>query len=329
MANEKEDFKCPLLNVLVQIFGMKLNEGARSAMQKDLQAFIRYLTEERGLSRNTLESYQRDLTQYIDYLHNHNIVSMQETSKTQIAGYLSKLRQLGRASATISRMMVSIRAFYQFLLKERIIDMDPTLHVEAPKLEKKLPKVLSIKEVELLLDAPLLATANGVRDKAMLEMLYATGIRVSELISLDVEHVNLSLGFIRCIGSGAKERIIPISRIAAECMETYMVQMRPKLLRQSQEEPALFISRLGTRMTRQGFWKIVKRYAQETNISQEITPHTLRHSFASHLLENGADLRSVQEMLGHADISTTQIYTQVTKSKMKDVYNRAHPRASL
>ncbi len=298
-------------------------------MQKDLQSFIRHLTDERGLSSNTLESYKRDLAQYIDFLHSQNIRSMRETGKTQIAGYLSRLRQHGRATATLSRTLVSIRAFYRFMVKERRLDTDPTLYVEAPKLEKKHPKVLSIKEVELLLDAPLTETANGMRDKAMLEMLYATGIRVTELIMLDVEHVNLSMGFIRCIGKGAKERIIPISRIAGEWLNTYITCMRPVLLKKSRDEPALFISHLGTRITRQGFWKIMKRYAVESSISQEITPHTIRHSFAAHLLENGADLRSVQEMLGHADISSTQMYTQVTKSKMKDVYNRAHPRANL
>jgi integrase/recombinase XerD len=296
-------------------------------MKKELKSFIHFLSDERGLAKNTLDSYERDVAQYIDYLQSNGMVLLKDTKKLHISNYLHHLRQLGRAAATQSRTIVSIRAFYQYLVRERIMDQDPSVQLETPKLEKRLPNVLTIQEVESLLEAPQTTVPNGMRDKAMLEVLYATGIRVSELISLEVEHVNPEMGFVRCMGKGSKERIIPLGAIASEFVSSYISTMRPKLLKQSKTEAALFINHLGTRITRQGFWKIIKKYAAETQIVKEITPHTLRHSFAAHLLENGADLRSVQEMLGHADISTTQIYTQVTRSKMKEVYDRTHPRA--
>jgi integrase/recombinase XerD len=298
-------------------------------MIKELQSFIQYLNVERGLSRNTLESYKRDIEQYLAFVKQQGITAWRESGKAQIAGYMNELKLLGRAAATLSRVMVSVRAFYQFLWKEHIIESDPSQSVETPKLEKKLPNVLSIEEIETLLEAPLTNHANGSRDKAMLELLYATGTRVSELISLNVDDVNLQMGYIRCIGKAGKERMIPIGSMSVRCLEVYITEMRPKILKHPEPLDALFIGHLGTRMTRQGFWKIIKRYAQETGIMKPITPHTVRHSFAAHLIENGADLRSVQEMLGHADISTTQMYTLVTKSKMKEVYNRSHPRAHM
>jgi integrase/recombinase XerD len=297
-------------------------------MKHDLQNFIHYLSVERGLAQNTLESYERDLTQYIKYLLECGLHSWDQSQKAHITAYLLKLKQAGRASATVSRSMVSIRAFYQFMVREKMLDKDPSVNMETPKPGKRLPKVLSIQEVETLLEAPRTSTPNGMRDKAMLEVLYATGIRVSELISLNVSSINLGMGFVRCIGKGSKERIIPLGRIAAGCLHSYL-DMRGKLLKRNIHEEALFVSHLGRRMTRQGFWKIIKKYALEANIHKEITPHTMRHSFATHLLENGADLRAVQEMLGHADISTTQVYTHVTKSRMKEVYDRTHPRAKL
>ncbi|MBD0380668.1 site-specific tyrosine recombinase XerD [Paenibacillus sedimenti] len=298
-------------------------------MNKDLQSFIRFLSVERGLSRNTLESYERDLQQFVAYMEQQGVTAWRDSGKTHIAGYLSKLKLLGRASATMSRTMVSIRALYQYLIRERILESDPSITVETPKLEKKPPKVLTIAEVETLLEAPQPESAGGARDKAMLELLYATGIRVSELTSLNITDVNLDMGFIRCIGKADKERNIPIGSMSVRCLESYLTKYRSKLLKKVADEGALFIGHLGTRMTRQGFWKILKRYALEVNIQKDITPHTLRHSFAAHLIENGADLRSVQEMLGHSDISTTQMYIQVTKLKMKEVYNRAHPRANM
>ncbi|MBP1155172.1 MULTISPECIES: site-specific tyrosine recombinase XerD [unclassified Paenibacillus] len=298
-------------------------------MKNDLESFIRFLSEERGLAQNTLDSYERDLSQYIVFLEESGVYSLRDSGKVNITGYLLRLKQKGRATATLSRNMVSIRALYQYMVKVRRMESDPSMHMETPKLEKRIPKVLSVSEMERLLESPLTSTPNGMRDKAMLEVLYATGIRVSELISLDVDSVNLTVGFIRCIGKAGKERIVPLGGIASQYVTEYIDTMRPKLLKQSKSEEALFINHLGTRITRQGFWKIIKRYALESNIQMEITPHTLRHSFAAHLLENGADLRSVQEMLGHADISTTQIYTQVGRGKIKDVYNRTHPRAKI
>ncbi|MFD2611945.1 site-specific tyrosine recombinase XerD [Paenibacillus gansuensis] len=298
-------------------------------MMNDLHTFIHYLSVERGLSRNTLESYERDITKYIEFLAKEGITAWEQVTKAQIISYMLKLRQLGRASATISRTLIAVRSFHQFLVRERITAGDPTLNMETPRQEKRLPKVLSIAEVETLLEAPETSTPAGLRDKAMLEVLYATGIRVSELISLDVDSVNLPMGFVRCIGKGSKERIIPLGRIAGECLDVYIQTMRPQLLKSNRDEPSLFLNHHGARLTRQGFWKIIKKHAKEVSIMKEITPHTLRHSFATHLLENGADLRAVQEMLGHADISTTQIYTHVTKSKMKEVYDRTHPRAKM
>ncbi|TNJ67373.1 site-specific tyrosine recombinase XerD [Paenibacillus hemerocallicola] len=298
-------------------------------MKRHLHNFIHYLTVERGLAHNTLESYERDLIHYLGYIDKQGVRSLEETGKFHIVQYLQELKQLGRAPATLSRNIVSIRAFYQYLVRERLIVQDPSVHMETPKLEKRLPKVLTVEEVERLLDAQETTAAAGMRDKAMLELLYATGIRVSELISLNVGDVNIEMGFIHCTGKGSKERIVPLGRIAAVWLSQYIESARLHLLRQEKSEEALFINHLGTRLTRQGFWKIMKRYAREAGIDKEITPHTLRHSFATHLLENGADLRSVQEMLGHADISTTQVYTHVTKSKMKEIYDRTHPRANM
>ena len=298
-------------------------------MKRDLQSFIQYLTEEKGLAPNTLESYHRDLFQYIEYLEQSGVHSLKDSGKLHVSGYLLKLKQLGRATATISRSTVSIRSFYQYMVRERRLDSDPTLMLETPKLEKRMPIILSVQDVEKLLEAPRTTTLSGMRDKAMLEVLYATGIRVSELISLDVDSVNPGLGFVRCAGNSGKERIIPLGKVASKYVTAYTDTVRRKLLKPGKTESALFVNHLGTRITRQGFWKIIKRYAQESEIRSEITPHTLRHSFAAHLLENGADLRSVQEMLGHADISTTQIYAQVARGKMKDVYDRTHPRAKI
>jgi integrase/recombinase XerD len=298
-------------------------------MKQQLLIFIQYLSVEKGLAQNTLESYERDLTQYMDFVEKSGITQLKDTKKLTIQNYLLQLKKLGRASSSVTRSMVSIRSFYQFLVRERMLELDPSLNMESPRLVKRLPKVLSIQEVESLLEAPETITPYGMRDKAMLELLYATGIRVSELVSLNAGHVNLGMGFVRCIGKGSKERIIPLGRIAAKWLHDYIQIMRQQLLRESKLDDALFINHLGTRLTRQGFWKIIKKYGREARILKEITPHTLRHSFATHLLDNGADLRAVQEMLGHADISTTQIYTHVNKSRMKEVYNRTHPRAKL
>ncbi|BAD40806.1 site-specific tyrosine recombinase XerD [Symbiobacterium thermophilum] len=294
-------------------------------MNNLIHEFINYLSVERGLATNTLESYGRDLRQYYQYL-GEDQVDLDAVSRSTIINYLMYLQKQGKATATIARRLAALKAFYQFLVREKRIKTDPTANLESPKLEKRLPRVLTVSEVERLLAQPDPSLPAGLRDRAMLELLYATGIRVSELVSLNIEDVNLETGYIRCTGKGSKERIVPLGSLAIKWVKEYLQQGRPKLVK-DREEAALFVNHHGHRLTRQGFWKIVKKYAEDARIDKEITPHTLRHSFATHLLENGADLRSVQEMLGHADISTTQIYTHVTKGRLKEVYARTHPRA--
>jgi integrase/recombinase XerD len=296
-------------------------------MKNDVREFLDYLVIERGLSKNTIDSYRRDLMGYIVYLQEvGNMQSLNDVNRVKIIEYLMNLKDKGRASTTLARHTASVRAFHQFLLREKKTRQDPSVHIETPKTERKLPKVLSLKEVELLLNAPKTNGAIGQRDQAMLEVLYATGIRVSELVGLDETDVHLKMGFVRCIGKGNKERIIPIGNMAGESLDTYLQSGRKSLLKNKIDD-ALFLNNHGSRLSRQGFWKILRKLSLQANIHKELTPHTLRHSFATHLLENGADLRAVQEMLGHADISTTQIYTHVTKARLKDVYTSYHPRA--
>lgn len=296
-------------------------------MKKLIHEFINYLSVERGLAMNTLESYGRDLRQYSQFLdQDEDESNLDAVSRTTIINYLVHLQTQGKATATIARRLAALKAFYQFLVRENRIKADPTANLESPKLEKRLPRVLTVKEVERLLAQPEPAHAAGMRDRAMLELLYATGIRVSELVSLNVNDVSLDMGYIKCSGKGSKERIVPLGTLAIQSCREYLAPARNRLIK-DREETALFVNHHGHRLTRQGFWKIVKKYADDAKIDKEITPHTLRHSFATHLLENGADLRSVQEMLGHADISTTQIYTHVTKGRLKEVYARTHPRA--
>lgn len=295
-------------------------------MKSLVDEFIHYLAVERGLAENTMDSYQRDLDNYLGFLAKEKITEIQKTTKTHIMAYLLFLQKSGRATATISRHLAALKSFYHFLLRERRIEKDPTANLESPKLEKKLPRVLSVDEVELLLKEPKVAEPAGLRDKAMLELLYATGIRVTELITLNLDHVNLEVGYIRCFGKGSKERIVPLGSVARKYVGEYLQRGRVKLIKVKAEQ-ALFVNHHGRRLTRQGFWKIIKKYARSAGIAKDITPHTLRHSFATHLLENGADLRSVQEMLGHADITTTQIYTHLTKGRLREVYAKTHPRA--
>lgn len=295
-------------------------------MDTYVDEFINYLAVERGLAQNTLESYGRDIRQLAEYLKQNNLGLLKDTNRGTIMHYLNAMKNQGRAMSSISRNLAAIKAFYQYLMRERYIHRDPVASMEAPKLEKKLPKVLTVNEIDRLLKQPAARSPAGIRDKAMLELLYATGIRVSELISLTVADTNLEMGYIKCYGKGSKERIVPLGSIAAQCVRDYLAKGRNRLIRTPHVE-ALFLNQHGKQLTRQGFWKIMKRYAAEANIQKEITPHTLRHSFATHLLENGADLRSVQEMLGHADISTTQIYTHITNKHLQEVYDKTHPRA--
>lgn len=295
-------------------------------MEQQIEDYLAYLSVERGLAQNTLDAYGRDLRAYARFLQKHGLTTFLDTEKEAVRAYLEQLHNLGRASSTISRNLAAIKSFYQFLVGEDIIEKDPTEYLESPKVTKRLPRVLNVSEVEALLNQPNLEDAHSIRDKAMLEVIYATGIRVSELVSLDLLDINLDAGYLRCIGKGNKERIVPLGSVAIKYLELYLQVARGELVRRG-GETALFVNHHGRRLTRQGFWKIVKRYAKEANIDENITPHTLRHSFATHLLENGADLRSVQEMLGHADISTTQIYTHITRNRLQEVYRKSHPRA--
>lgn len=296
-------------------------------MKNQIEDFLHFIIVEKGLAKNTVDSYQRDLTKYTQYLVNvEQMTSLNDVTRIDIMNYLFFLREEGRASTTIARTIASIRSFHQFLLREKQTTNDPSVHIETPKQERKLPNVLSFDEVDALLSAPNTSTPFDYRNKAMLELLYASGIRVSELCSLKLQDVHLSMGFIRCIGKGNKERIIPIGKLAIEALSKYINFSRAILMKKNHHD-FLFINHHGTSLSRQGFWKILKKISKDAKIKKELTPHTLRHSFATHLLENGADLRAVQEMLGHVDISTTQIYTHVTKTRLKDVYSNFHPRA--
>lgn len=290
-----------------------------------LEEFLNYLRVERGLAHNTVESYHYDLIQFAAYLARKNS-TLKDASEGLVLNYLSCQKERGRSARTLSRYLAAIRSFYHYLLQERYISVDPTQNLTSPKLEKRLPRVLSVQEVDLLLSQPDVRTVTGLRDRAMLELLYAAGMRVSELTGLNTEHLNLEMGYVRCVGKGGRERIIPIGMVAVRYTREYLLKSRAKLRKNSWEK-ALFLNRHGKRLTRQGFWKILKGYARKAGIQREITPHILRHSFATHLLENGADLRIVQEMLGHADVATTQIYTHLSQKRLREVYERAHPRA--
>lgn len=294
-------------------------------MKQLISSFTVYLDKEKKLSQNTLESYKRDITQYLTYLNNNGILDISLSNTTTVITYLLYLQKTGKSTSTISRNLASIRSFYKFLLLNKQIESDPTINLETPKTERRQPNILTLQEVDTLLTQPLEHTDKGIRDKAMLELLYATGIRVTELISLDIEDVNLDLGFIKC-SSGVKERVIPIGSIALNSLTKYINDNRINFIK-NQDEESLFLNYYGNRLTRQGFWKIIKAYTEQAKIGKTITPHTLRHSFATHLIQNGADLRSVQEMLGHSDISTTQVYAHLMKNRIKEVYNKTHPRA--
>lgn len=296
-------------------------------MEAHLKQYIRFLQEEGRLSHNSLASYERDLICFIQYIEENGVSELTEIQRHHISKYMHKLKEQGRKAATISRHMVSLRAFFHYLALRGHIIHNPSIYMEAPKQEKKPPTVLTVATTNVLMDMPQCDSAAGKRDKAMLELLYATGIRVSELVSLNVEHVHIQLGYIQCIGSGQKERIIPINRTSAAALSDYLESGRSKLMTEREAGSALFLNHLGTRMTRQGFWKVIKKYAKEAGIGEEITPHTLRHSVATHLLDNGADVRTVQELLGHADIASTLKYAQISKVRMKEVYTSAHPRA--
>ena len=290
-----------------------------------LSGYQTYLETEKRASQNTLSSYMRDLNQFAAWLEEHSDDELRTVDSETVTAYVEWMTGKGKSAATVTRSIASIKSFYLYLQGRGEVKSNPARGVATQKVERKFPDILTSREVELFLEQPQCIDPKGYRDHAMLELLYATGIRVSELISLNVEDVSLSAGFIRCAGKG-KERIIPLYPAAVKALSDYVKDIRPQLIADS-EETALFVNMNGERMSRQGFWKIVKHYQDMAQINKDITPHMLRHSFAVHLLENGADLRSIQEMLGHADISSTQIYTHVVKKQLKDVYQRAHPRA--
>jgi len=294
-------------------------------MDELIDSFLNYLSVERGLSGNTLSSYRRDLKCYADFLSGKRIDTLPKAGKNEIVDFMFYQKDKGLAPNSVSRRLSAIRMFYKFLARERIIKSDPSSQIDSPKLWKKIPDVLSLSEVELLLAQPGSRDVQGIRDRAFLEALYATGMRVSEVVNLKTGNVNMDVGFLRCIGKGNKERIIPLGKKAIGCIARYLDTARKKMLG-SKESEYLFVSRLGKKMSRQSFWKIIKKYARQARIKKEIKPHMLRHSFATHLLERGADLRSVQEMLGHSNISTTQIYTHVNKDRLKSIHKMFHPR---
>ncbi len=287
--------------------------------------YLVFLRVERGLAENTVSSYRYDLEQYVSFLKGRGL-TLPEATQGVVFSFLNDQRRQKRSARTRSRKLAAIRGLYRFFLQEGRISADPTENLTSPKLEKNLPRVLSIQDIDLLLSQPNSGTVIGQRDKAMLELLYASGMRVSEMLGLDTEHLNLNLGFVRCMGKGSRERVIPVGEVACRCLREYLSRSRLKLRKKSFER-AVFLNKHGRRLTRQGFWKILKGYAQKAGIQKELTPHVLRHSFATHLLENGADLRAVQEMLGHADISTTQIYTHLSQGRLREVYEKAHPRS--
>ncbi|MFR8104604.1 MAG: site-specific tyrosine recombinase XerD [Clostridia bacterium] len=293
-------------------------------MEKQIKLFLEFLQNEKKLSDNTLQSYRRDIVQYEDYVNTNKINYLKVTEK-DIHAYIDHLQSIGKKTSTMSRSLASIRSFYQFLLRTKKIKHDPTEGIQSPKVEKKAPSVLTSQEIELLLDQPKDVDLKGTRDKAMLEFAYATGMRVTEIISLDIDDVNLDESYVTC-RTGSKQRNIPIGSLSLKALREYIEEARPILIR-DENVKALFVNINGKRLTRQGFWKIVKYYKDQAHITKDITPHVLRHSFATHLLQNGADLKAIQTMLGHSDISSTQVYMQFQDESLKNVYRKAHPRA--
>ena len=289
-----------------------------------ISQFEDYLKHEKKASANTCSSYLRDMHQFETYIEEQGL-TLTQVIQSDIEQYSRHLLAHGKSAATVTRSIASLKSFYTYMVTCGFMSENPAKGCATVKTERKLPQILTGKEVDLFLEQPECVDFKGYRDRAMLELLYATGIRVSELINLNVDDLNLDGGFLRCSSKG-KERFIPLYPTAVRALTDYVEEVRPQLLEHS-DEPALFVNMSGERMSRQGFWKLIKHYQEKAGIQKDITPHTLRHSFAAHLLENGADLHSIQEMLGHADISSTQIYTQLVNQKLKSVYNKAHPRA--
>lgn len=294
-------------------------------MQDAIDEYLHFIKVERGLSANTQENYHRDLMKYLSYLQERGITDWDQVDRFVIMDFLQELRQENKAASSVVRMMSALRQFHLFLRQENLTKENPMQHIDSPKKQEHLPDTLSMEEVEKLIETPDVSTPLGLRNRAILETMYATGLRVSELISLKRNDLHLSMGLIQTIGKGNKERIIPIGDIAAEWLERYFNESRPQLVKEK-EVPEVFVNFHGNKLTRQGIWKNIKAIVREAGIDKDVTPHTLRHSFATHLLENGADLRMVQELLGHSSISTTQIYTHVTKKRVAEVYQKYFPR---
>ncbi len=295
-------------------------------MEDLLEEFLHYITVERGLARNTLQAYERDLRHFLGYLRERDIRIVGQIQPPLLVEYLRSLQNDGLRATSISRKLSALRNFFQYAVRERVLTKDPSGMIESMKKPLRLPKVLDEAEIAALLEQPRPLTPVGLRDRAMLELMYATGVRVSELVSLKVNDVNLDMGYVRCFGKGSKERIVPMGDLARQAVQNYLDRGRPHLLRRTLED-TVFLNQRGQKMTRQAFWLILQEAARQAGIAKSVTPHMLRHSFATHLLDHGADLRSVQEMLGHVDITTTQIYTHVSRTRLKEVYNRTHPRA--
>jgi len=295
-------------------------------MDNLIDSFLNYLSVERGLSRNTLSAYSDDLRAYVSYLKSRSINNISAAAKSEIVGFMMARKDRGMAVNSIARSLAAIRMFYRFLARERILCSDPSSLVDSPRLWKRIPETLTVNEVEALLAQPNVRNdQQGIRDRAILETLYATGMRVSEAVNLKLDNVNMEIGFLRCVGKGDKERIIPLGKKAIISIKRYLERSRPVLLKNKETE-VLFVNRFGKKISRQSLWKLIKRYAKQAGIKKPGKPHILRHSFATHLLERGADLRSVQEMLGHVSISTTQLYTHINKERLKSIHKAYHPR---
>ncbi|MEQ8201716.1 MAG: site-specific tyrosine recombinase XerD [Syntrophomonadaceae bacterium] len=296
-------------------------------MQIFIENFMNYTKYEKGLSPNTIAAYRRDLAKFARYLQDEcRVTAWEEVRKKHITGFLAGEMDNEAANASVARTFSSIKGLFKFLVAEGLVNLNPTTDMETPKIKRKLPQVLTIQEVDKLMEQPNVAKPLGLRDRAMLELIYGTGIRVSELLAVQLEDLNVMAGFLRCVGKGRKERIIPVNQTSIKWVQRYLARSRSLLIR-GQGERTLFLNAHGRKMSRQGFFKILAQYGGQAGIAKDLTPHMLRHSFATHLLENGADLRAVQEMLGHSDISTTQIYTHLTKSRLREVYHQCHPRA--
>ena len=293
-------------------------------MEKQLKLFFDFLENEKKASNKTLQSYKRDIKQYENYLAQKQ-TNFDEITCKEMKEYIENLKEIGKKPSTISRNIASIRSFYQYEVKNKVIKEDPTEGIQSPKVEKRVPSILTSNEVSLLLEQPKGTDLKGIRDKAMLEFAYATGMRVTEIISLDIDDVNFKEGYVNCRKAN-KQRTIPLGKMSLKALKEYTDNARGILLKDDNEK-ALFVNVNGQRLTRQGFWKIIKYYKEQAHITKDITPHVLRHSFATHLLQNGADLKAIQTMLGHSDISSTQVYMQFQDEGLKDIYQKAHPRA--